>query len=85
MIDLTLDSRDLPTREALHDALARGLSLPPWYGRNLDALFDCLTSLPEPAVLRIRSASGFPSPFLDLLRRAASENPDLTVIFDDPA
>ncbi|GAA5151263.1 hypothetical protein GCM10023340_29850 [Nocardioides marinquilinus] len=30
---------------ALHDVLARELGLPDWYGRNLDALADCLHGL----------------------------------------
>jgi RNAse (barnase) inhibitor barstar len=27
------------------DAIGAVLSFPPWYGRNLDALYDCLTDL----------------------------------------
>jgi RNAse (barnase) inhibitor barstar len=27
------------------DAIAAGLSFPDWFGRNLDALYDCLTDL----------------------------------------
>ena len=34
-------------KEALHDVLARELELPEWYGRNLDALYDCLTELKD--------------------------------------
>lgn len=33
------------TREALHAALKAGLSLPDYYGENLDALHDVLTDL----------------------------------------
>jgi RNAse (barnase) inhibitor barstar len=32
------------TAQAL-DAIGAALSFPAWYGRNLDALFDCLTDL----------------------------------------
>lgn len=38
----------MTTVDAFHDELARGLGLPAFYGRNLDALIDCLTSLDEP-------------------------------------
>jgi hypothetical protein len=34
--------------ERLHDELAFKLGLPSWYGRNFDALFDCLSSIGEP-------------------------------------
>lgn len=39
---------DLPagaTREAILDAVAAGLAFPEWFGRNWDALEDCLTDL----------------------------------------
>lgn len=38
------------SREAL-DAIGRALAFPAYYGRNLDALWDCLGDLPGPSVL----------------------------------
>ena len=40
-----LPASQLTDKEVLHDVLARELELPAWYGRNLDALHDCLTEL----------------------------------------
>ena len=40
-----LDGALMTTREALHDHLAAQLSLPEWYGRNLDALYDLLAGM----------------------------------------
>lgn len=37
----------LADKERLHDILAERLELPDWYGRNLDALHDCLTELKD--------------------------------------
>ena len=34
--------------ERLHDEMAFKLGLPSWYGRNLDALLDCLSSIGDP-------------------------------------
>ncbi|MFY8209202.1 MAG: barstar family protein [Caulobacter sp.] len=34
--------------ESFHDVLARALGFPDFYGRNLDALADCLSSVDEP-------------------------------------
>ena len=31
--------------DALYDQLSEELALPEWFGRNLDALYDCLTDL----------------------------------------
>ena len=44
-----LDGNKLTNRELLHNALAESLSFPNWYGRNLDALYDCLTDFHEEA------------------------------------
>ena len=45
-LSFTIDCRELVSRAAAHDCFARVFSLPAGYGRNLDALYDVLTSLP---------------------------------------
>jgi RNAse (barnase) inhibitor barstar len=45
---LFLDARSFADQELLHDELAFKLGLPGWYGRNLDALLDCLSSIGDP-------------------------------------
>lgn len=42
---IIIDGRRMTTIEATHDYLAKTLRLPDYYGRNLDALHDCLTDL----------------------------------------
>ena len=32
---------------ALYDQICKDLMLPEWFGRNLDALYDCLTDLED--------------------------------------
>ena len=49
-----LDGNAILDRETLHETLATGLCLPPWYGRNLDALYDCLTDVREDTVVVLR-------------------------------
>lgn len=39
------------SRREVLAALGRVLDLPPWFGRNLDALEECLRSLPDPVTL----------------------------------
>ena len=72
----------LTDKEVLHDTLARELALPDWYGRNLDALHDCLTELPpcrvelkNPAALYEEGSYG--ARILQTLQDAARENPGL--------
>ncbi len=40
-----IDSSQLVTKRQVLDAIAAELSFPEWSGRNLDALYDCLTDL----------------------------------------
>ena len=56
MTELILDVKKLADRENLHDTLAAALHFPDWYGRNLDALFDCLTDLNEETRIVLRNA-----------------------------
>lgn len=44
---ICLDGRKMTDRDALHIYLTETLSLPAYYGRNLDALHDCLTEMGE--------------------------------------
>ncbi len=42
---IIIDGRRMTSVEATHAYLVHTLRLPDWYGRNLDALHDCLTDL----------------------------------------
>ncbi|WP_323791836.1 barstar family protein [Nocardioides sp.] len=46
-----LDGAQVLTVGALHEALAEALGFPDYYGRNLDALADCLSDQPDAQVL----------------------------------
>lgn len=52
MKEYTVDLSGAADREALHARLKEYLPLPPWYGGNLDALYDVLTDLEEPLYIR---------------------------------
>lgn len=88
MKEVTIDCQGFVPRSDLHDAFARALSFPDWYGGNLDALHDQLTSLCEPTQITLlhwdaaeeafgKYALGAKRTILD----AAEENPNLTVTF----
>ncbi len=44
---IIIDGRRMTSVASTHEYLARTLRLPAYYGRNLDALHDCLTDLPR--------------------------------------
>ena len=46
-MEVLLDGSLMESRDAVHDLLAEKLNLPPYYGRNLDALYDVLSAFPE--------------------------------------
>ena len=68
-------------QEQLHDYLQEMLPLPAYYGRNLDALYDCLTELPETEITwshMEQADDSFPQ-VLRVFQSAARENPALTI------
>lgn len=80
MAEIVLDGLELRSLEEVHDRFAA--VLPAWYGRNLDALFDCLTDPGEPVTIRLLHREALENrlgprgrALVRLLRRAAAETP----------
>lgn len=48
---IELDAEKLNDRKESHIYLAKKLNLPEHYGRNLDALYDCLTEIDQTVIL----------------------------------
>lgn len=74
MKEIILDCAQIADEIQLHQALFNALSLPEWYGHNLDALFDCLTELEEKTHLVLKNwdvhahySKGFESVFADAM------------------
>ena len=42
-----VDLEAATSKKSILTAIGRALGFPAWYGANLDALYDCLTDLPE--------------------------------------
>lgn len=92
---LESDCSDAAGKAEVLAALGKGLQLPDYYGRNLDALYDCLTDLePSPDASRpgfvllienLPDASQFPNDdrdaLLDVFRDAADHFYDNDVAF----
>ena len=79
---VVLDCEKLLRRKEAHLYLAEMLDFPDYYGKNLDALYDCLTELGEcTIVLRgdniLRGSEGYGAKVLKAFQEAASANPRL--------
>ncbi len=71
--------------DSLHDALKTALDFPDYYGKNLDALFDCLTDIDHRVHLvlaHFEALGDWTGGFRAVLTDAAAENPLLTVEMD---
>lgn len=53
MRQFILDASYMTDRQATHEYILRQFSFPEYYGRNLDALYDMLTEIFEPTIIRI--------------------------------
>lgn len=81
-----IDCTKITDRDTLHIYLKETLNLPEYYGRNLDALFDCLTEMSQPTRLEIShpdhllSLGNYAEALISTFREAALENPNLELV-----
>ena len=50
-----LDAKKMAEKENMHEYFAKKFDLPEYYGRNLDALFDCLCEINEPTLIKLKN------------------------------
>lgn len=48
-----LDGNKMTSKEEAHEYIAKELQFPDYYGKNLDALEDCLEDMPADTVIEI--------------------------------
>ncbi len=83
---ITLSGNKMTSKEVLHTYLAKKLAFPAYYGKNLDALYDCLTERDTPLHItvtyteRLKEQLGdYSEAFLQTLQDAAKENELITL------
>lgn len=84
MRKVILNCEELKERKKAHQYLAQMLDFPDYYGKNLDALFDCLTELGECTIVleggvALRQADGYGAKIIRVLEEAAQANPGLKI------
>ena len=81
-MNIILNCENLAQRRQAHQYLAQMLDFPDYYGKNLDALFDCLTELGDGTIVLNGGADlsrngGYGAKVLKVLEEAARANPRL--------
>lgn len=86
METVIIDCSGIKTPESLHQKLAEALQFPDYYGKNLDALFDCLTENREDRELILNNwhdleytLKDYSGKILYVFHEASQENPHLHV------
>ena len=81
---IIIDAGDMRDRDSLHLVMKEALNLPEHYGRNLDALWDCLMEI-RSAELYLRNAKllealpeGYGRKLIGLLEQAGEERKDFS-------
>ena len=86
---LTIDCAGISDKAGFHAAVAEALHFPAHYGKNLDALHDCLTDIFTDTQIQfenwdaLENALGsYTAAIQWAMTHAAEENPSLQVFFD---
>lgn len=82
--NILIDCAELSVRESAHDYIAEKFSFPSYYGKNLDALYDCLQELPPcTVILRNFDLAKDYAPFiLGVLYEVACERESLKITYE---
>lgn len=83
---VTLNGNKIASKETLHACLAKKLKFPAYYGKNLDALHDCLCECSAPLHITVtcterltEQLGDYADAFLQVLKDAAEENELITI------
>ena len=82
-----LDCEMMTDRESAHEYIAGVLDFPGYYGKNLDALFDCLTEMGECSIVftnldALEMLGDYSGAMLAVFEEAEEINDDLTLVYD---
>lgn len=82
MKQITLDGNILSDAALVHDYLKDQLQFPEYYGKNLDALYDCLTDLDdiEITITPADEDGAIYRRILRVFKSAENENDSITLI-----
>lgn len=78
MMTFTIDLTTVHSYYGLHEHLKEVFSLPDWYGRNMDALWDMLhCAFDEPTVIQVKGVRNVRKDLKDVVQRLVKLLSDL--------
>lgn len=83
MKTIEINLGNVRTREEFHEEVSQKLNFPDYYGKNLDAMYDCLTDILEPmeinfyGVEKCRASSSEMSKYIESLKRMLDDASDV--------
>lgn len=86
-MELFIDCAAICDRESLHRTFAEALCFPAWYGKNLDAMYDCLAEVSATVHLQHWDAAeaalgNYGKNTRRVLTEAAQRNLPLEILFE---
>lgn len=78
---IELDGKEI--KEKSHEYLIKKLNLPDYYGKNLDALYDCLTDIGTETEIHLINSNEISMDLYDTFFDAACTNNYLTFSSDE--
>lgn len=70
MKKITVDFNILDTKEKLYDFISEQLEFPDWFGRNADALHDCISEINDTVEIAVKGSGDWTKPIIAALRDA---------------
>lgn len=88
MNEYILDFSNITTKEGLHDYIAETLDFPEYYGKNLDALYDCVTDLSQCCITitgidALYELGQYGMRIIEVFQDAAEDNEDIELVIED--
>ena len=77
-MEFILDCNEMTDEKTAHEYIASVLGFPAYYGKNLDALFDCLGEMPGDTSVILENVDA-------LYARLGSRGTDIVDVFGDAA
>ncbi len=87
-MEYILDFSNITTKDDIHEYISKILSFPDYYGRNLDALYDCLTDMPECSIIltgidALYDMGDYGMKIIKVFKDASGDNADIRLCIED--